>query len=157
MKASFAKSLVSLTLLVNSASAFADSNKSCDEQCQIQQVNGYFSALDKVARSGSTTNDIDSLLSLMDDTVKYQHLQYGADFTKETWRKAFIRNLTLGRYNNTRQNEIRITNSINGKDHIAIEYSHGILKSDGSWQAKDKYLALFAFKEGKISLVQELW
>jgi hypothetical protein len=137
-----------------STSVFA---KECDSLCQLDQVETYFSALDKVARKGSTMSDIDTLLALMHDDVKYIHVQYDANFNKETWRKAFLRNLKKGRYQNTDSNEIRILNSIAGHNHIAVEYSHGLKKQDGKWLPTDKYLVLFGFTEGKMSLIKELW
>ncbi len=132
-------------------------SEECAEECQLQQVQSYFSALDKVAKKGSTASDIEALLALTHDSVRYIHVQYEADFTKDTWREAFLRNLELGRYQKTEKNQIRILNSISGKDHIAIEYSHGEINSDGKWEKTDNYLALFGFTDGKISLIKELW
>jgi len=140
--------------VVLSTSTFA---KECNSSCQLDQVEAYFFALDKVARKGSTASDIDTLLALMHDDVKYIHVQYDANFNKETWRKAFLRNLKKGRYQNTHHNEIRILNSITGNNHIAVEYSHGVKQQNGKWQPTDKYLVLFGFIEGKMSLIKELW
>jgi len=145
---------IGVFLLILSNSTFA---KDCNEKCQLDQVGAYFSALDKVAKKGSTLSDIDALLALTHDDIKYAHVEYQANFTKESWRKAFIRNLELGRYQNTEKNQIRILNSIAGKNYIAIEYSHGLIQENGEWEHTDKYLAIFGFKDGKLSLVKELW
>lgn len=150
----FSQALFSLVLITVSHATTA---KECTETCQLEQVTAYFSALDKVARSNSTPTDIDALLALTHDDVKYIHVEYEANFTKDTWRKAFLRNLELGRYTNTDKNQIRILNSIAGKNHLAIEYSRGLIQSDGTWEHTEKYLAIFGFKEGKISLIKELW
>jgi hypothetical protein len=131
--------------------------KDCDEYCQLEQVKSYFSALDKVAKKGSTSSDVDALLALTHVDVKYIHVQYGANFTKDSWRKAFLRNIELGRYQKTDKNQIRILNSIVGKNHIAIEYSHGIIQANGKWEKTNKYLAIFGFTDGKLSLIKELW
>jgi len=133
------------------------SAKECDTACQIQQVNAYFSALDAVAKSTSTEADIDHLLSLMHDDVKYIHVEYDAHFDKTSWRKAFMRNLSLGRYDNTERNLIKVLNTIPGKNHIAVEYSHGLIDVKGDWQPTDKYLAVFGFKDGRLALIKELW
>ena len=117
--------------------------KDCDEYCQLEQVKAYFFALDKVAKKGSTSSDVDALLALTHDDVKYIHVQYEANFTKDTWRKAFLRNIELGRYQKTDKNQIRILNSIEGKNHIAIEYSHGVIQANGKWEKTNKYLAIF--------------
>lgn len=129
----------------------------CNENCQLAQVKTYFSALDKISKAGSTTSDIEALLALTHEDVKYLHVEYQANFTKDTWRKAFERNLGLERYQKTEKNQIRILNSIKGNNHIAIEYSHGLIDDDGKWEPTNKYLALFGFKDGKIVLVRELW
>lgn len=130
---------------------------SCDSTCQLDQVKSYFAALDKISRKDSSPEDIDSLLSLVHDDVKYIHVEYGANFDKASWRKAFIRNLERGTYQNSEKNEKRILSSIFGKNYIAIEYSHGVVQEDGTWQPTEPLLVLFGFKEGKISLIKELW
>jgi hypothetical protein len=143
-----------LSFIILSYSSMA---KDCDEYCQLEQVKSYFSALDKVAKKGSTSSDVDALLALTHVDVKYIHVQYGANFTKDSWRKAFLRNIELGRYQKTDKNQIRILNSIVGKNHIAIEYSHGIIQANGKWEKTNKYLAIFGFTDGKLSLIKELW
>jgi len=130
---------------------------SCDSTCQLTQINLYFLALDTVARKNSGIKDIDSLLALTHDNVKYVHVEYEANFTKKSWREAFIRNLKQGAYQNTFKNEIRILNTIFGKNYTAIEYSHGLVQSDGTWQATEPLLVIFGFTNGKISLIKELW
>lgn len=148
------KSLMSLLfLIISSYSVAAD----CNENCQLSQVKAYFSALDKIAKKGSTVKDIDALLAITHDDVKYIHVEYQAHFTKETWRNAFLRNLELDRYQNTDKNQIRILNSITGKNHIAIEYSHGVFQEHGEWEKTNNYLATFGFTDGKLSLIKELW
>lgn len=143
-----------LSSLIMTKSAIA---ANCDSECQLTQINAYFSALDNVSRKGSNVKDIDALLSLTHDTVKYVHVEYEANFNKESWRKAFIRNLERGAYQNSIQNEMRVLNSIFGKNYTAIEYSHGVIQSDGTWQQSEPLLVVFGFTDGKISLIKELW
>ena len=130
---------------------------SCDSNCQLNQITSYFLALDKISRKGSSSEDIDSLLALTHDDVKYIHVEYEANFTKESWRKAFVRNLERGAYQKSEKNEMRVMNTIFGKNHIAIEYSHGVIQQDGTWQQTEPLLVIFGFTDGKISLVKELW
>ena len=130
---------------------------SCDSTCQLTQINSYFSALDKVSRKNSSIKDIDSLLALTHDDVKYVHVEYEANFNKESWRKAFIRNLERGAYQNSSKNEKRVLNSIFGINHTAIEYSHGVIQPDGTWKQAEPRLVIFGFTNGKISLIKELW
>lgn len=129
----------------------------CDSSCQLNQINSYFLALDTINRKGSTIKDIDSLLALTHDDVQYIHVEYQANFTKTSWRKAFIRNLERGAYKKGKENEIRIINSIFGKNFTAIEYSHGVVQNDMTWQQTKPKLVLFGFTNKKISLVKELW
>lgn len=129
----------------------------CEASCQMEQINSYFKALDNVSRKGSSIKDIDSFLSLMHADVKYIHVEYEASFDKAAWRKAFVRNLERGAYQNSPDNEQRILKTIFGKNHIAVEYSHGLKQQDGTWQQKKPLLILFGFTDGKISLVKELW
>jgi hypothetical protein len=129
----------------------------CESSCQLDQINLYFSALNTISRKNSNINDIDSLLALTHDDVKYIHVEYEANFTKESWRKAFIRNLERGAYQKTEKNEMRVIKTIFGKNHTAIEYSHGVIKQDGTWQHTEPLLVIFGFTNGKISLIKELW
>lgn len=129
----------------------------CDSTCQLTQINSYFVALDKISRKGSNVEDIDSLLRLTHDDVNYIHVEYEASFTKELWRKAFIRNHGRGAYQNSEKNEMRVINTIFGKNYTAIEYSHCVIQKDGTWLKTEPLLVLFGFTDGKISLIKELW
>lgn len=129
----------------------------CDSKCKLTQVEAYFDKIDKVSKKGSTEKDIDSFLAQVHDDVKYEHPEYEADFTKEKWRAAFVRQLNKGSYTDGPENEARILNVIYGKSHAAVEYSYGKVGSDGIWQKGVPFFALFGFKEGKISLVREYW
>ena len=62
----------------------------CDSTCQLKQIQYYFSALDKISRKGSSIKDIDPPFALTHDDVKFIHVEYEANFDKESWRKAFI-------------------------------------------------------------------
>lgn len=134
-----------------------DAAKECTTECQVKQVEAYFGALDKVSLKNSNAGDIDALLALMHDDVKYIHVEYQANFNKAIWRKAFMRNLQRGAYNDSEAEEMRLVRYIPGKNHLAVEYSHGERKRDGRWVAGDLNLAVFGFTEGKISLIRELW
>ncbi len=129
----------------------------CDSECKLAQIETYFDNIDKISKAGSTERDIDTFLDHVHADVKYEHYEYGADFTEEKWRSAFHRQLKRGSYNNGPEDEARILNVIYGKSHVAIEYSYGKIGADGIWIAGDLYFALFGFKDGKISLVREYW
>ncbi len=145
---------VVLFCLTFASTTFASS---CESTCQLELVNSYFKALDKIARKGSSSADIDILLNVTHEDVNYIHVEYQANFNKDSWRKAFIRNLDRGAYQNNKSNEIRVLNSISGKNYMAIEYSHGTIQADGIWQPTEPLLVIFGFTENKISLIKELW
>ena len=152
------KSLTQLILVILlSCFSLTSTANNCDSACQLKLVSEYFSALDKVAQANSTIADIDSLLSLMNGDVKYIHIEYQANFDRTTWRKAFIRNLKRGAYDNNENNKIKVLNSISGKNHIAIEYTHSTKQADGTWQDDGALLVLFSFRDGKISQIKEYW
>lgn len=143
--------------LVISANLTKASEAQCDNACMLSGAESYFNALDKVAKKNSSPKDIDNLLEQMHPSIKYEHIEYGANFDLESWRKAFNRQLSLGSYDNGPENQIRIINTIYGKSHIAVEYSHGLIQKDGSWQSDMKMFALFGFTNGKVSLIREYW
>lgn len=144
--------LIAMLLLSNQALA-----NDCDTTCQMTQINAYFKALDQINVKGSNSKDIEHFLSLLHPDVKYIHVEYEARFDATAWRKAFVRNLERGAYQNGKESEQRILKTIFGKNHVAVEYSHGVIQQDGTWQQKKPLLVLFGFTEGKISLVKELW
>jgi uncharacterized protein YdaL len=146
--------LLTCTFFSFSSSAYA---AQCDAQCQLTKVKVYFYHLDAISRSGSSVKHIDLLLKNMHDNVRYEHVEYQANFNKNQWRKAFIRNLNRGEYKHSVANEVRVLNSIQGKGYLAIEYAHGEVLSNGVWQSEKPLLALFGFTDGKISLIKELW
>jgi hypothetical protein len=131
--------------------------KDCDTGCQMQQIDSYFKALDKISAKGSSIKEIDHFLSILHPDVKYIHVEYAASFDRTAWRQAFIRNLERGAYQNSNQSEQRVLTSIAGKNHVAVEYAHGVRLQDGTWQQQQPLLILFGFNAGQISLVKELW
>ena len=152
------QAIVSLLLLVTSFGAVSEQQSIiCDNDCQLKQISNYFAALDNISRKGSTSQDIENLLDKMHDEVKYVHVEYQANFDKTTWRKAFLRNLNKGFYQRAANEEKRVLNKIFGKNHIAIEYANGKVLANGEWQQEEPLLVLFGFKDGKISLIKELW
>jgi hypothetical protein len=129
----------------------------CYSVCQLDQVEIYFHALDKVFQKESTVADIDTLLSNLHEHVKYIHVEYEADFDKDAWRAAFIRNLERGAFNGEPERKTGILNVIHGTNHAAVEYSRGDVIPDGPWNKRESLLVLFTFRDGKIYRIEELW
>lgn len=129
----------------------------CSNTCQLEQVIRYFEALDRVSQEGSTVADIDALLEGMHESVRYEHVEYEANFTRDTWRQAFVRNWERGSYSNGPEAKIGVLNIIHGKNYAAVEYANGTVTTDGRWEGSESLLVLFQFTDGQISLVRELW
>lgn len=137
--------------------ALNGTSAACPAECQLEQVNAYFEALDKVYQEGSTVADVDHLLAQLHEDVRYVHVDYGADFERDAWRAAFIGNLERGAYANGPEQKMGILTVIHGKNHAAVEYAHGAVSPDGVWEGEEPLLVLFAFTDGKISRIEELW
>ncbi|WP_395373627.1 hypothetical protein [Marinicella sp. W31] len=143
--------------LLFSTLSHAQEPRSCDDKCQLQQVNVYFAALTKVFRAGSTEQDVDALLANMHNSIKYIHVEYLAEFNKDSWRQAFLRNLNNGAYTRGPNDKMVILNTIHGKNHLAVEYVYDTQNESGSIERGNKLFALFGLTDGKISLIQEYW
>ena len=132
------------------------------QQANLAKVERYLATFDQVLRASSTVKDIENLLSMTHESVRYVHPVHGVDFDKKTWGEAFIRQLNLKRYTKAKEDQIKIFNAISGKNHVAIEYAFGKIAPDGTWKInghkdKDMMFSLFTFKDGKISLIKELY
>lgn len=135
---------------------FADS---CGEKCQEENIGRYFGRIDRVFRAGSSVEDINELFKLFHADVRYQHLEYGADFGFGDWKSAFLGNLKAGAYNHSGLDEIKVTRIIHGKSHAAVGYRYGSRDVQGQWSSKEdkELLVLFGFRDNKIVLVREYW
>ena len=75
-------------------------------------MENYLNDIVKIFVHGSTVDDIDTFLSQLHNDIKYEHKEYGADFTKLIWRKAFIRQREKGFYQEQRRMQGKILNII---------------------------------------------
>lgn len=129
----------------------------CNNTCKQNAVETYLNNIVEIFEYGSTAADIDNFLAPLHEEIKYEHKEYGADFDKDKWRKAFIRQLERGFYSETKPMQGKILNIIYGKNHAAVEYSYGTIDEKGAWVKDHVKFALFGFKNGKVSLVREYW
>ncbi|MDN4501915.1 hypothetical protein QX776_05855 [Alteromonadaceae bacterium BrNp21-10] len=131
----------------------------CDNSCQQGLIQDYFSLLGEVYKQGSTTHDVERLFKLFTDDVKYEHIEYQANFNQQEWGDAFKANLKAGAYSADENSAIRVEKYIFGKQYVAVEYSYGQRLSNGDWvaQGDQKLFALFGFQQNKINLVREYW
>ena len=135
------------------------SGTECDTSCRERLIGDYFARIGRVFHSRSTEGDINRLFELFDEKVRYQHLDYGADFEKGAWKEAFLGNLKRGAYDKQANQQIKVVTLIHGKQHTAVGYAYGAFQPDGVWKPSDDQvlLALFGFAGNKIVLVREYW
>ena len=145
--------MILLTLTVGDSPATTP----CPDSCRMDLVNGYFEALVRISKAG-TPEEINALLALCHEDVKYEHLEYEADFDRAAWHAAFTRNSERGVNNEPSNLQVKVLNHIHGKNHLAVAYAYGKVV-DGVWHANENgsLMALFGFKDGKILLVREYW
>ncbi len=131
----------------------------CDSGCKQKLITQYFTRLGQVFQAGSSEQEVERLFELFHDNVKYEHLDYGANFALDEWQAAFLRNLEGGAYKASEEARIRVQKMIHGKHHTAVEYAYGTLDEQGQWHPDndERLLALFGFEDGKIVLVREYW
>lgn len=148
-----------LTFLLVGTVCVAANAKECNNQCQYNLVNSYFEKLSAIYRKSSNASDIDALFKSLAPSVRYEHLNYDASFTRDEWKQAFLNNLNGGAYKNEDKHLIRVDNAIHGKGFVAVSYSYGLIEKDGSWSptGDQNLLALFKITNNKISSVQEYW
>jgi hypothetical protein len=131
----------------------------CGDECQEKIVTSYFEKLSSIYRKGSTVADIEALFGSLDPSVRYEHLNYGANFTRDEWREAFVNNLERGAYNQADNHSIKVERYLHGKGFVAVSYSYGFKDAEGAWHAEgdQNLLALFKITGGRISSVKEYW
>lgn len=134
----------------------AQAEEGCNAVCHLALVKDYYAAVDRMWAKGSAVGDVERVMAKFDEEAKYEHPAYGANFDRESFRAASLRNLEAGRYDNV-DRETRILNSIHGRDHAAIEYFYGTFDADGAWQPGKVKFALFGFRDGRIALIREYW
>ncbi len=138
--------------------AAPEENGECHKACQLTLVKAYFEALDQIYRMNSTEEDIDNLFTFFHDEVKYEHIEYGANFDKDAWRAAFSNNLNRGMYTKEETEKIGIINVIHGQTHLAVEYAYGKEDENLNWkQEGEGLLIIFGFEGDEIILVKEYW
>lgn len=104
----------------------------------------------KVMMLGSTVADVDALFSLYTKDFVYVHEVYGGVYTREDLYKNTVRLLERGKYAMT-EPRYTIVSMIPGHNGIAVEREQ-ISKGEAK-----KHLAVFEFREDKISKITEYW
>lgn len=107
-------------------------------------------AQNQVMLQGSAQADVDKLFALYSDDFVYRHDAYGGNYSKDELYANTMRLLAMGKYDKT-EPRYRIINQIPGYNAIAVERQEvhkGVVKN---------HLAVFEFREGKVTKVIEYW
>lgn len=134
------------------------SDPSCSRKCQVKLITEYYQNIDKIMMTGSSMQDVEHFLSLLHDDVRYIHVEYEADFTKDVWRKAFKRQMDKGSYDSPQSAVTTVANIIHGHRVAAVEFIDRY-KDDttGELKVTPPRLAIFTFQEGKIVKIEDMW
>jgi ketosteroid isomerase-like protein len=115
----------------------------------------YYKLNIKVFQAGSTPEDVDNIFQLFADDFTYVHPQYGGVYSREDLYNGYIRNQKNGGYNGSVV-DIQVENKIVGLNAIAVS-KRFIRKEEGKVVEGEAQMALFEFKDGKISRIYEYW
>lgn len=115
----------------------------------------YYKLNIKVFQAGSTPEDVDNIFELFTDDFTYVHPQYGGVYSREDLYNGYIRNQKNGGYNGSVV-DIQVENKIVGLNAIAVS-KRFIRKEEGKVVEGEAQMALFEFKDGKISRIYEYW
>lgn len=153
------KSLIILFILSLSPGVLAEPFEECGKECQETVVSKYFDKLGRVYKKDSKVSHIEELFGSMSNEVQYEHLVYGANFSRTEWKEAFLRNHKSGAYKHELNLKIKVDNFIHGKGYVAVAYSYGVIEKSGSWSPKgdQDLMAVFSIVNGKITSVKEFW
>lgn len=130
----------------------------CDSQCQRSLIEQYYAKINRAIMHDSTLEHVDDFLSVLHDDVLYLHTEYQAEFNKDIWRKAFLRQIENGRYNNSEEALTSIESIIHGYQTAAVEFISRYNDDEtNELIATPKRLAIFKFKDNKIVFIQDHW
>lgn len=109
----------------------------------------------KVFQTDSTPKDVDNIFELFTDDFTYVHPQYGGVYTREDLYNGYMRNQKNGDYDGSVV-DIRVENKIVGLNAIAVCKRFIKLVQNKTVEG-DAQMALFEFRDGKISRIYEYW
>lgn len=107
-------------------------------------------AQNKVMMLGSTVADVDKLFSLYADDFTYIHEAYGGAYTRDELYGNTIRLLERGIYSKAEPRYILVS-TMPGYNAIAVQ------RQETHKGVTSKHLAVFEFRDGKVSKIIEYW
>jgi len=115
----------------------------------------YYKLNPKVFQTDSTPKGVDNIFELFTDDFTYVHPQYGGVYTREDLYNGYMRNQKNGGYDGSVV-DIRVENKIVGLNAIAVSKRFIKLVQNKTVEG-DAQMALFEFRDGKISRIYEYW
>jgi len=130
----------------------------CNNQCQRSLIEQYYAKINRATMHDSSLEHVDDFLNVLHDDVLYLHTEYQAEFNKDIWRKAFLRQIENGRYNNTEEAGTSIESIIHGHQTAAVEFIRYYNDDEtNELITTPKRLAIFKFQDDKIVFIQDHW
>lgn len=111
----------------------------------VERVND---AQNRMMMRGSDAADVDALFELYTPDFTYVHEVYGGTYTREELYANSVRYAEAGEYEFT-EDRYRILHVLPGLDAAAVQR----LESNSG----NKHLAVFEFRDGKVSRIIEYW
>lgn len=118
-------------------------------------LNQYYKLNIKVFQQNSTLTDIDNIFDLFTDDFTYVHPKYGGVYTREDLYNGYKRNQENGGYDGSVV-DIKVEKIIYGLNAITVS-KRFITKEHDKVVEGEEQMALFEFKNGRISMIKEYW
>nr|WP_297784901.1 nuclear transport factor 2 family protein [uncultured Allomuricauda sp.] len=153
MKLKYILAIVLLSITFNQINAQDSSNVQSVASTYV--LDQYYKLNLKVFQADSTPKDVDNIFELFTNDFTYVHPQYGGVYSREDLYNGYMRNQKNGGYDGSVV-DIQVENKIVGLNAIAVS-KRFITREKGKIVQGDAQMALFEFKEGKISRIYEYW
>ena len=114
-------------------------------------VDEYYRLNVKVFQTGSTVADIDEIFSLFTDDFEYIHPKYGGTYSRQDLYNGYVRNQKNGGYDGS-VTDVKVLRRIAGLNAVVTEKV--FITTEGN---ETPQMALFEFRDGKISRIKEYW
>lgn len=103
--------------------------------------------------TGATAKDIESVLSLLSDEMRYQHPNYGADLTKAQFVEGLVNYMGVAD-----AMESKVIDNISGSNAITVSFISTTVVNGKTKVDEKPLMRLFEFnQDNKITLVKEYW
>ena len=112
----------------------------------------FITLTDATKVKGATAKDIESVLNLLSDEMRYQHSNYGADLTKAQFVEGLVNYMGVAD-----AMESKIIDKISGSNAIAVSFISTTVINGKTEVDEKPLMRVFEFNQDKITLVKEYW